>query len=305
MSYRQLIIAKSCHLSVKNENISVRHDEHINKIPFEDVGIIVIDDKQVTLSTSFLEGCSKNNIPILICGSNHMPAMVGYPINQHYRPFQVIQFQIDLTTSEKSVLAESLVKQKIKNQCKVVEIVNDDESAVVLLNSYFDSLNGFDDMNREGTAAKVFYNSLYGKDYVRFSDTVINSAQNYGYGVLRSAIARSLNTYGMCLYLGVKHHGATNPFNLVYDIIEPFRPVVDYYIAENMSLLIDILSIQVRKELVNLLNAKVEVNGMRVTVQYAIDLLAKSYLRAIEFKEYDLALPNIEPINFDKLNEPV
>lgn len=305
MSFRQLIVAKQSHLSITDNKISVKQDEHINLIPLEDITIIIIDSVSVTFSSVFISECSKKCITILICGSNHMPTSVVTPINHHYRPFQVINFQIDASERFKDIMTEQLLKSKISNQIKVIENVNNDDNALQLLNKYHHELKGSDEINREGTAAKVFFNSLYGGDFVRFAEDNVNVALNYGYGVLRSSVTRYINTYGLCAYLGVKHCGKTNPFNLTYDLIEPFRPIVDYYVSQNIFQLEHTFPLTVRKELVNLLNASIEVNGKSVTVQYAIDLLVKSYLRALEYGDISLDLPIIKSINFDHLNEPI
>ena len=305
MSYRQLIIAKKAHLSIKDSKILVKQDDFENLIPVEDVNIVVLDGSEITLSTNFLHICSKFQVCVMACGDNHMPSSITSSINQHYRPLQVIEYQINLTQSQKECLAEVLLKQKVLNQLFVVDTVRNDENATKLLSQYVNEIEGNDYINREGTAAKVFFNSLYGKDYVRFEEDVINHAQNYGYGVLRSCITRNINALGLCSYLGVNHHGKTNPFNLVYDLIEPFRPIVDYYIVENLYQFDDELKLQYRKELVNLLNAMVKVNDKTVTVQYAVELLAKSYLRSIEYGDLHLDLPNLMYVNFDKLNEPI
>lgn len=305
MSYRQLIISTKAHLSVESSKVSVNQEGFVNLIPLEDITIIIIDNSEITYSTAFFYECAKHHISILICGANHMPSCIVSSMNHHYRPYQVIQLQIEQTDFQKNFCSELLLKSKVKNQLEVIKLVNKDENAIGLLSKYIEEIKGLDEINREGTAAKVFFNSLYGSNYVRFEDTPINKAQNYGYGVLRSLIVRCLNSYGLCAYIGVHHVGKTNPFNLAYDIIEPFRSIVDYYISKNHFLFVENFTIQSRKELVNLLNAHVLVNDKSVTVQYAVELLVKSYLRVLEYGEAKLDLPNIVSINFDKLNEPI
>ena len=305
MSFRQLLITSSAHLSVKDSKICVNRDDFENHIPFEDVAIVIIDGSDITMSNSFVSTCGKNGVTIMCCGDNHMPASITQPINEHYRPLQVIEYQIDLSGEQKQMLAELLLKQKIMNQRRVLEYTTENESALKLLDQYAKEIVGDDWINREGTAAKVFFNSLYGKEYIRFEDDIINKMQNYGYGVLRSSITRATNALGLCSYLGVNHKGKTNPFNLIYDLIEPFRPLIDYYIYQNLDLEEIELKTQLRKELVNILNANVFVNSKKVKVQYAIELLAKSYLRSIEYGEISLDLPNIKEISFNKLNESI
>lgn len=303
MSYRQLVIFKECHLSIKNSNISIKQGEHINTVPLKDIAIIVVDHSEVSFSTMFFSECAKEHISIMICGENHMPCSITNSINQHYRPFQVFKFQSKLTEKQKSQFAEYLIKNKILNQKRVLEYTTKDENAIELLSKYYNELEGNDEFCREGTAAKVFFNSLYGHDFIRFEEDTINGALNYGYGVIRSLICRLVNSYGLCSYIGVKHKGNTNPYNLIYDLIEPFRPIVDYYIASNFDKLVYDLDIQTRKELVNLLNANIKVNEKNVTLQYGAELLVKSFLRNIEKKVVELVEIDIPPIDFISLNE--
>lgn len=164
MSYRQLIIAIKSHLSIDTNKISVKQGEHINFIPLEDVTIIVIDNNEVTFSTPFFYECAKHQIAVMICGKNHMPASLTTSINQHYRPFQVVEYQINQTQEMKDYVTERVLKYKIKNQYQVIKLVNDDENAKTLLQKYIKEIKGADYINREATAAKVFFNSLYGED---------------------------------------------------------------------------------------------------------------------------------------------
>ena len=186
-----------------------------------------------------------------------------------------------------------------------MKFIGVDQSKIDMFDDYIDEIDGHDDINREGTAAKVFFNALYEQEYTRFESDPINAAQNYGYSIISSCISRHLSLLGFNLCIGINHEGHTNPFNLTYDMIEPFRALVDYYIYENKTTLTDELNVQTKKELVNLLNVKVKVNGTQVSVQYAIELLCKSYLRMLEFGDEELDLPELIETNFLKENESV
>lgn len=304
MAYRQLIIDCKSTLSFEQNNIVITRNDLVNRLPLCDVTNIVIDNPEINITSTLISECGKNNVNILFCGDNHMPTSLCHSLNQHYRPFQVIEYQINQTYDMKVYMSEQLLKIKVLNQRRVIEYINNDANAIKLLTKYQDEIVGLDEINREGTAAKVFFNSLYGTNFIRFNDDCINKALNYGYGVLRSAITRSLNMFGFTSYIGVHHVGKTNPFNLVYDIIEPFRPIIDYYVATNVLNNSDeTLSTKTRRELVNILNAIVIVSDKQQTVQNAIDILIKSYLRFIELGEVNIELPNIIEIDFDILNE--
>lgn len=305
MSFRQLFIAKKCHLTIEHNNVSIKIDESKISVPIEDILIIVVDNQEVTFSSTFISLCAENNVVVAVCGRRHIPVAQILPNNTHYRLYEVLKMQLALEKNQKSMIAELLLKQKVFNQKQVLQYLEFDEETIKLFDSYINEIEGNDRLNREGTAAKVFFNRLYSKEYTRFEDDVINSVQNYGYAIFAACLARQLTSLGLNLCLGVNHEGNTNPLNLVYDLIEPFRAIVDYYIYQIKSDLTDSLNIQTKKELVNLLNVKVKVNGILVTVQYAMELLAKSYLRSIEFGILDLDLPIIVETNFYKENEQV
>ena len=305
MSFRQLFILKDVYMSIDSNRVAIKQEEHINYVPVEDIAIIIIDSKKCTFSSTFFSLCASKSIPILICGDTHHPVSLSLPINSHYRPYHVLSLQITMKDDTKEKLTEILLKSKLSNQKRVLELTERSEESISMMDNYINEIVNKDDINREGTAAKVFFNQMYGNDFVRFEDDPINSKLNYGYNVFAACISRYLSVCGINIALGVNHCGKTNPYNLVYDLIEPFRPIVDYYIFDSMKYTTDILNVQTKKELVNLLNVKVVVKNKTVTVQYAMEMIAKSYLRVLEGGPIELDIPLIQEINFNKLNESV
>lgn len=303
MSYRQLLINCECFIKFKDKQLIICRDKQENQVPIDDINIIVLENDQISITSMAISELAKRNVVMLFCGSNHMPVTMTYPIGQHYRPFDVFSMQMNQSDIQKCYMSEILLKSKISNQTRLLQFLNRKEETIQKMKKYEEEIVGIDELNREGTAAKVYFNSLFGIDFKRFDMDDTNAMLNYGYGVLRSAIARSLSTYGFTLYIGVHHCGKENPLNLVYDIIEPFRPIVDYYVAENYNYLEEVLSTTMRKEIVYLLNAKVRVSGKEQTVQNAIDLLVKSYLRFLEQGDLNIEVPELLEINFDLLYE--
>lgn len=303
MSYRQVLINCACSLKFKDNQFIVKKGEQENQIAIEDINIIVIEHHQVTITSLLIDELSKRNIVVLFCGGNHMPVCMTYPLTQHYRPYEVFLFQKNQSNQQKTYVSEMLLKQKVKNQTIVMSLCNKNEESISKMKKYYEEIIGIDELNREGTAAKVYFNALFGTEFKRFENDDINAMLNYGYGVFRSAVARSLATYGFTLYIGVHHIGKENPVNLVYDMIEPFRPIIDYYVYENYNPYEEVLNVHMRKEIVFLLNAKVKVNDKEYSVQNAIDLLVKSYLRFLELGVAELDLPEVLAIDFDRLYE--
>lgn len=305
MSYRQIMIAKTARLGVNKEQLHVNCEGQDYHLPLTDIGIIILESTSILLSSALISACSKHNVAIICCDEMHMPTATLLAYNQHYRPYYMLEKQMAQTTQIKAMLAEQVLKRKIQNQKDVLRYCQRSQKTVELLEHYQHELSANDEDNREGTAAKVFFHALYGGDFVRFEDDYINHVQNYGYAIFRSSLANIFSSYGFTLFLGFNHVGQTNAWNLVYDMIEPYRPLIDYYaFFNNHSDYESELTLQTKKELVQLLNAPVIIDGTEYTVQYSFEILAKSYLNFLETGE-PLVLPHIMKVNFDVLLESV
>ena len=297
------MILKKCHLSIENSSIKVKYENSYNLVPSEDISIIIVDNIECTFTVPFFNECAQKGIAVMICGKKHTPIIQALPNNMHYRLYGVLEMQIKQPEYFKDMVAEQLLRSKLINQQNVLKLIKANPDSIDLFDDYIKEIDGRDYINREGTAAKVFFNALYSKEYTRFETDPINITQNYGYAILSASISRHLCALGFNLCIGVNHEGQNNPYNLSYDFIEPYRALVDYYIYSNKAQLTDDLSIQTKKELVNLLNIKVKVRDKIVSVQYSIELLTKSYLRMLEFGEDSLDLPEVIETNFLKENE--
>lgn len=169
------------------------------------------------------------------------------------------------------------------------------ERSIEMVENFINTLAFADVTNREGLTAKVFFRELYGSNFVRFSDDGINNALNYGYKILTSAISRTISKYGLNNYLGIFHIGKSNPFNLACDFIEPFRPLIDYWVSTNIDTITNQISYNHRLQLINLLNFKVIINKKYVTITKAIDYMIRSYITVLnENNTSKLELPNLD-----------
>ncbi len=301
MSFRQVLITKKSYIHFENDNLIVEKDNKKLSVPVNDIAIVVFESLESTVSLRIISELSLRNITMLFCDYKHMPVAYTLPINQHYRIPYVHSLQMQQTSKSKELIWEELLKAKIRNSRKVLEIENASSDVIKLMKKYEKEAVGNDIQNREGTAAKVFFNYLYGTGFFRQNkQDSINMALDYGYGVFRSAITRLLCTLGFTTHIGVHHNSMMNAFNLTYDFIEPYRPVIDYYVFNYLYRFIkdDELSIDARKELISLLNANVMINNKEYTVLYSMELLIKSYLKFLEKGKKILAIPDIIKIDF-------
>ncbi len=297
MSFRQVIIRKSETIRLETNNLVVINKKEI-KVPLEDIFIILIEDPNTVITTRVISKCAEYRIAIIVCNEKYQPCSIITGFNQHHRSLYVLEKQVNIDTAVKSNLWKQLITSKIYNQYCVLKNTTNIESDISLLKNYSISVKDGDINNREGIAAKVFFKGLYGTEFIRFYDDAINASMNYGYSIIASAITRELVAYGLDPKFGIWHESRANSFNLSYDFIEPLRPIVDYCIYENMHKISNELTLEMRKELVNLLNVRIEMNGKMQTVQYSISQIVKSYVGILEGKRTDLILPKIKKVDF-------
>lgn len=293
MGYRQVIIKKADKLRLKDNQLVVINEEKENKVPLEDINFILIEDNQTVLTARLLAEISKYYIALIICDSKYEPASIMYSFNNHYKQLSVFQKQIQLSVELKEILWKQIITYKIANQIAVIEMTTQDETALNHLKEYISDIKPQDATNREGLAAKIYFRSVFGSEFIRFYNDAINASLNYGYTILKSAITRSLVSFGLNTFLGINHCSQTNNFNLCYDFIEPYRPLVDKYVYDNIENLSYPLSFESRKNILNILNKEVLIDNKHCTVQYSIDVLVKSYINSIEKNQNLLLLPSI------------
>lgn len=295
MSFRSVIISNPSTLSLKNKNLIINNGEEF-KIPVEDISVLVIEDPAVRLTSRLLSSLSENSVATVLCDEKHLPLSTVLPLNVHYKTYKVLKSQLDQTAAFSKRIWQSITKQKLFNQGECLKILGL-ESYNFLQKLSADVESG-DKGNREAIGAKYYFKALYGEDFIRGEGDGINSALNYGYTIIRSAVARTLVMYGYNATLGVHHCNEYNAFNLADDFIEPFRPIVDLWVAENINSE-DELSREHRIELVNLLNYQCIIDGKNHSILNGIDKMVSSYTTACNKKDYRLLkLPLIKELEY-------
>ena len=293
MGYRQIIIKKSEKLHFKDNQLVIDKEENSTKVPLEDISYILIEDSTTILTTRLLAELGKNAISLIVCDEKFEPTSIMYPYNYHFKQLDVFTNQLEIDDSIKNEFWNQIVKRKIENSIRVLEMTSKEEFPISKLNEYINEVIDGDSKNREGLAAKMYFRSLFGSDFIRFYDDNINAALNYGYTIIASAIIRNLAVYGLNTYLGIHHSSKINNFNLAYDFLEPYRSVVDKFVYDNKDDIVLPLSFEFRKKLINLLNKEVLHQNKKYTIEYSIGLLIKSYIKSFSTGEIKLDLPSI------------
>lgn len=293
MGYRQVIIKKSEKLHFKDNQLIIDKDESSIKVPLEDISYILIEDSSTILTTRLLAELGKNAISLIVCDEKFEPTSIMYPYNYHFKQLDVFSHQLEIDDSIKNEFWNQIVKRKIENSIRVLEMTSKEEFPISKLTEYINEITDGDSKNREGLAAKMYFRSLFGSDFIRFYDDNVNAALNYGYTIIASAIIRNLAVYGLNTYLEIHHSSKINNFNLAYDFLEPYRSVVDKFVYDNKDDIVLPLSFEFRKKLINLLNKEVLHQNKKYTIEYSIGLLIKSYIKSFSSGEIKLDLPSI------------
>lgn len=225
MGWRCVVIDSPCKLSVSNNYLIVRNDD-VRKIHLSEVYCLMIACPAVNITGIALYELTRNKIKVIFCDEKRDPygELIGY-YGSHNCAKQ-LRKQLGWSGAAMGFVGTEIVTQKIRNQAAVLRKYGFDERAS-MLDGYAAEVVRGDTANREGHAAKVYFNTLFGMSFTREKDCNVNSALNYGYAVLLSCINREVVACGRLTQLGLTHRNEFNEFNLSCDLIEPFRVLVD------------------------------------------------------------------------------
>jgi CRISP-associated protein Cas1 len=293
MAWRGLHVSKPSRLSLADGQIVVAQDEGEVRLALEDVAWVVLDTPQATLTSALLSACMSAGIAIIATDETHTPSGVALPFHRHFRQGEVAQRQVAMGAPLKKRLWQTTVRAKIVNQAAALDVLG--RSGANPLREMARYVGSGDPDNLEARAARDYWSKLWTEFRREDDDDRRNKLLNYGYAVVRSAVARSLVASGLLPSIGLMHASATNAFNLADDIVEPFRPFVDvlaWQIADEGRPGKDDLSLDDRRAMAGILLKEACVGSEDVTLLIAADRAAESLVRAIESGTPDpLALP--------------
>lgn len=270
MSWRTIVVSSNCKLDYQMNYLVVRGKETI-KIHIQEIAVLILESTAISLTTYLLNELIKNKVNIIFCDEKRNPASLLVPFYGSFDTSSKIRKQINFPKKIKLLVWTDIVKRKIYFQGKLLEDLKKEEAYHVY--KFLEEVELGDRTNREGHAAKVYFNALFGKDFSRNSDNSINASLNYGYALLLSLINREIVSNGYLTQLGLFHDNVHNPFNLSCDFMEPFRPLVDRIVYDNNFQKFEKEEKQV---IVNMLNLEVKVDGRIEKVSNAIKIYVRS-----------------------------
>lgn len=276
--FRHLIIKNSSKISISNNNLIISNREGNFSINLHDISSIVLESKSSQISTYALCKLSECNIILYTCDDKYLINGILTSISTHYKSSSVLKSQINAKKVVTNNLWKSIIYSKITNQAKCLELLKLEGSSK--LNNIATTIKVKDKTNREGYAAKLYFESLFELKFNRRDENEINSALNYGYALIRGNISRYCAVYGLNTELGIFHDNKLNSHNLVDDLIEPFRPFVDLYVY---SILGDIseFGTNEKQKLLEMNTFDLIINEKRYSLDNTINIYVQSYKSAI------------------------
>lgn len=265
--------------------------------PIEDLGVVILDDKRITITQGALERLMENNVAVITCDSTHMPAGLMMPLDGHSLQSERFKDQINCSLPLKKQLWQQTVQAKIANQAAALRnCVPDSETGN--MQAWVSQVRSGDIDNLEGRAAAYYWRNFFPEfpNFVRSREgEEPNNLLNYGYAIIRAIVARSLVGSGLLPTLGIHHHNRYNAYCLADDIMEPYRPYVDILVKKLARQCGDLneLTTDVKRELLSLPTIEVNIGGHRSPLMVAVETTTTSLRKCFAGEARKIVYPEM------------
>lgn len=283
MSWRTVVITCRCKLDLKLGYMVVR-SEDTKRILLDEVSVIIVENNAVAVTGCLLNELAKRRIKLIFCDEKHNPSSELVPLYGSHDCSAKIKSQIVWEQEIKDEIWTLIVWEKIHKQAEHLELLGYHESAEKL-HGYLREMEFCDKTNREGHAAKVYFNALFGVTFSRNNSNATNAALNYGYSLILSAVNREICACGYLTQLGLFHDNMFNEFNLSCDLMEPFRIVVDRFVFNRKF---NVFESEQKHEMCKIFEQMLEVDGNTQYLCNAIKLYVRSVFDALNNKDTTL-----------------
>lgn len=279
-------------LSLKNEQlvIQLKDTDQVVTRPIEDIGVVIVENQMVRMTVPLLNELAENNVAVILCDGHAMPKSMLMTLEGNETLQEAYRFQLEASQPVKKQAWKQIVESKIKNQSALLTKLGKEGE---VLKPYYMNVKSADSDNREGAAARAYWPLLFGTSFRRSRDgEAPNSFLNYGYTILRAAVARALLGSGLYPAFGIFHRNRYNAFPLADDVMEPYRPFVDeiaYHLYMDGSH--SDLTSEVKLELQKVLFCDVAMGRVTRPLEVAISLTTASFLKMLKGDVSKLSLP--------------
>jgi CRISPR-associated protein Cas1 len=296
MGWKVVHLTKPCKIKVKNENLVLffYESEDEVKVTLKDIDFILFDSTLFSITGKSIELLAKNNIAALFIDKEFHPSAILLPYHKHSTMTEIAHIQISITREFKQQVWQDIIKAKILNQAKVLEFFGNDTHKELGL--FAQKVQLCDKNNDEAQSARLYWKHVF--DNPRFrreqgGKDILNSMLNYTYAILRATMARHVSAGGLLPVFGIWHQNKYNAFNLVDDLIEPFRAICDLHVkmlSKKYSNAVS-LNVQIKQEIVALLGLEcVTINNGKTSLNRAVELFVINYKKSMLYDDTTLAV---------------
>lgn len=291
---RSLVITSPAKLSTYNNSLKITTKEKEGLVPFEDIGYVIIEHYQTTITQSVLGRLAECGAVLYVCSEKHMPIAYALPMYAHTESSLRIQNQINCSEPLRKSIWQQLIKQKLINQAEVL-LRNQQHASYRKLMAAAKKVLPGDTDNKEAYGAAVYWKSMMPDNIQRDYDgsDLLNARLNYGYAILRGAVARAIVSAGLLPNFGVHHRNKYNPYCLADDLMEPFRPIVDELVYSLPWREGESLNKEDKGTLVQVLTKDVLVDSMNRVMMSAINSAGSSLAHVLLGEKRKLILPRL------------
>ena len=279
MGWRTVVVNTHSKLSYKNNHLIFKDATRTEMIHLSEVDILLLETTDIVLSTMLIKRLVDENILVIFCDDKRLPTAHLMPYYARHDSSLQLSRQIDWEEAVKAEVWTHIISQKILNQSIYLSACGFIEKSQSVMNLYH-SLELFDPSNREGHSARIYFNTLFGKDFNRELDNDINASLDYGYTLLLSMFAREVVLSGCMTQFGLKHANQFNQFNLAIDIMEPFRPIIDQIVYENRNHSF----VKIKRELFTIFSDTFQYNNMEMYLTNIVSDYTKKVIKALNNK---------------------
>lgn len=276
MGWRTVIINKNCKLSYKNDYLIIR-SEDLKMIHLSEINTIIIENGMASITSYLINELSNKKIKLIICDEKHNPSCEMMPYYGSYNTSKKVINQVNWTQERKDIAWQQIIIYKIHNQAMLLKNLNIDGYEKLL--EYEKQVEVADKTNREGHAAKVYFNLLYGMEFYRSEPDNTNISLDYGYTILLSLMNREIVSKGYITQIGINHKNEFNQFNLSCDLMEIFRPMVDEIVYKNREFVFDK---EYKHKLIDVCNREVYIQNKKQYLSNAIQIFISSVFDFLE-----------------------
>lgn len=276
MSWRTIVVSSHCKLDLKMGCMVIRSDE-TKRVLLDEISTIIVESTAVSITACLISEISRRKIRLIFCDEKYNPCAELAPLYGSHDCSAKLRTQIGWNAEIKAFIWTEIVSEKIRNQAYLLRRTGHNDEADMLC-GYLEEMELNDSSNREGHAAKVYFNALFGKQFSRSADNSLNAALNYGYAIILSAVNREICACGYLTQLGLFHDNMFNYFNLGCDLMEPFRIIIDKIVEEHRF---NVFGTAEKHEMVKVFDSKVIIADQEQYLQNAIKIYCRSVFDAL------------------------